>query len=182
MLIGAAVLSGNRNFEGYRGLGSGRAGQLPGLAAAGGGRLCALPVLATMDLTTEPLGEGPGDGKPVFLRDIWPTNAEIDRFIAENVTRELSFARKYADVFGRRELAERCPGAGKARLYAWGRTSRPMCRNLAPRRSMGARLGAIGKIEGVSRARLATRSPPTRSRRAGLRLAFPPAVRHNSDR
>ena len=38
------------------------------------------------------------DGKPVFLKDIWPTSQEIQKFIAENITREL-FLERYADVF-----------------------------------------------------------------------------------
>ena len=92
-LIAASVLSGNRNFEG-RVSPDVQANYLasPPLVVA-----YALAGSVTMDLTTEPLGED-RDGNPVFLKDIWPTNQEIDAFIAENVTREL-FARKYADVF-----------------------------------------------------------------------------------
>ena len=50
-----------------------------------------------MDLTTEPLGDGK-DGKPVFLRDIWPTNEEIATIQRKAVTNEM-FAKRYADVF-----------------------------------------------------------------------------------
>ncbi|MEE9360042.1 MAG: aconitate hydratase, partial [Hyphomicrobium sp.] len=49
------------------------------------------------DLTQEPLGTGK-DGQPVFLKDIWPSSQEIQKFIAENITREL-FVERYADVF-----------------------------------------------------------------------------------
>jgi aconitate hydratase len=49
------------------------------------------------DLTHEPLGTG-RDGQPVFLKDIWPSSQEIQKFIAENITREL-FVERYADVF-----------------------------------------------------------------------------------
>jgi aconitate hydratase len=50
-----------------------------------------------IDLSKEPLGLG-SDGKPVFLKDIWPTNKEIQSFIAKNVTKKM-FKSKYADVF-----------------------------------------------------------------------------------
>jgi aconitate hydratase len=92
-LIGAAVLSGNRNFEG-RVSPDVQANYLasPPLVVA-----YALAGTVTKDLKNEPIGEGK-DGKPVFLKDIWPTTAEIQDFIQKNVTREL-FARKYADVF-----------------------------------------------------------------------------------
>ncbi len=92
-LIGAAVLSGNRNFEG-RVSPDVQANYLasPPLVVAH-----ALAGTVRKDLTKEPIGEG-RDGKPVYLRDIWPSSAEIQEFIEKNVTREL-FARKYADVF-----------------------------------------------------------------------------------
>src|SRR6185295_2908925 len=50
-----------------------------------------------VDLTSEPLGTG-SDGAPVYLRDIWPSNAEIEQFIRDNVTRAM-FETKYSDVF-----------------------------------------------------------------------------------
>ncbi len=92
-LIAAAVLSGNRNFEG-RVSPDVQANYLasPPLVVAH-----ALAGTVTKDLTREPIGED-RDGKPVYLREIWPTAAEIQEFIERNVTREL-FARKYADVF-----------------------------------------------------------------------------------
>ncbi|PYE89302.1 aconitate hydratase AcnA [Phyllobacterium leguminum] len=92
-LIAAAVLSGNRNFEG-RVSPDVQANYLasPPLVVAH-----ALAGTVTKDLTKEPLGEDK-DGNPVFLRDIWPSSQEIQEFIARNVTRKL-FAEKYADVF-----------------------------------------------------------------------------------
>jgi aconitate hydratase len=92
-LIASAVLSGNRNFEG-RVSPDVQANYLasPPLVVA-----YALAGTVTRDLTTEPLGETP-DGKPVYLKDIWPTTQEIQEFIEKYVTREI-FARKYADVF-----------------------------------------------------------------------------------
>ncbi len=92
-LVAAAVLSGNRNFEG-RVSADVQANYLasPPLVVA-----YALAGSVTMDLTKEPLGMG-SDGKPVMLKDIWPTNHEVQQFIADNVTRDL-FMSRYADVF-----------------------------------------------------------------------------------
>ncbi len=92
-LIVAAVLSGNRNFEG-RIHPQVRANYLasPPLVVA-----YALAGCMDTDLTTEPLGQDQA-GNDVFLKDIWPTNAEIDATIAKNVTGEMFHAR-YADVF-----------------------------------------------------------------------------------
>ncbi|MDG1634691.1 aconitase family protein, partial [Bacillus cereus] len=92
-LIAAAVLSGNRNFEG-RVSPDVQANYLasPPLVVAH-----ALAGTVTKDLTKEPLGEDK-DGNPVYLRDIWPSTQEIQDFIAKNVTRKL-FSEKYADVF-----------------------------------------------------------------------------------
>src|SRR5690606_39512142 len=96
-LIAAAVLSGDRNFEG-RVSPDAQAKCLapPPLVVA-----YALAGTVTKDLTREPIGEGK-DGKPVYLRDIWPSTAEIQDFIEKNVTREL-FARK----IGRASCRER---------------------------------------------------------------------------
>jgi aconitate hydratase len=92
-LIAAAVLSGNRNFEG-RVSPDVQANYLasPPLVVA-----YALAGTVQIDLTSEPLGTGK-DGKPVYLRDIWPSNQEIQRFVGENITSEM-FRSKYADVF-----------------------------------------------------------------------------------
>ena len=111
-LIGAAVLSGNRNFEG-RVSPDVQANYLasPPLVVAH-----ALAGTVTRDLTTEPLGEG-RDGKPVYLKDIWPSTREIQDFIAEFVTRDL-FARKYADVF-KGDEHWRAVQAPSGQTYAW---------------------------------------------------------------
>ena len=91
-LIVASVLSGNRNFEGrinpltrFNYLAS------PPLVVA-----YALAGRMDLDLTREPLGIG-SDG-PVFLRDIWPSAAEVQDEIARSVKAE-HFKRQYADVF-----------------------------------------------------------------------------------
>jgi aconitate hydratase len=111
-LIAAAVLSGNRNFEG-RVSPDVQANYLasPPLVVA-----YALAGTVTRDLTTEPLGDD-RDGNPVFLKDIWPDNREIDEFITKNVTREL-FARKYADVFKGDEFWRNVQ-APEGETYAW---------------------------------------------------------------
>ncbi len=92
-IVAAAVLSGNRNFEG-RVSPDVQANYLasPPLVVA-----YALAGSVTRNLATEPLGTGKDD-KPVFLRDIWPTNQEIQQYIAENISREM-FESRYADVF-----------------------------------------------------------------------------------
>ena len=93
-VVAAAVLSGNRNFEG-RVNPDVRANYLasPPLVVA-----YALAGSLQIDITTEPLGQG-SDGKPVYLKDIWPTSAEVQQFIEENITSAL-FKSRYADVFG----------------------------------------------------------------------------------
>src|SRR6202020_1405183 len=88
-----SVLSGNRNFEGritpdvkMNYLAS------PPLVVA-----YALAGTMDLDLTTEPIGTG-SDGQPVYLRDLWPTSAEIDEVVRTAVAAEM-FTRDYASVF-----------------------------------------------------------------------------------
>jgi aconitate hydratase len=88
-----SVLSGNRNFEGrinpdvkMNYLAS------PPLVVA-----YALAGSMDIDITTEPLGTG-SDGEPVYLRDIWPSSAEVQRTIDESIASEM-YTRDYADVF-----------------------------------------------------------------------------------
>ncbi|MCZ2328029.1 aconitate hydratase AcnA [Bartonella sp. F02] len=92
-LIAAAVLSGNRNFEG-RVSPDVQANYLasPPLVV-----VHALVGTVRKDLTKEPLGEDL-NGQPVYLKDIWPTSKEVQEFIEKNVTRKI-FVEKYADVF-----------------------------------------------------------------------------------
>nr|WP_153451724.1 aconitate hydratase AcnA [Sinorhizobium fredii] len=115
-LIAAGVLSGNRNFEG-RISPDVQANYLasPPLVVA-----YALAGTVQKDLTKEPIGDDK-DGKPVYLKDIWPTSQEIQEFIFKYVTREL-YASKYADVFKGDEnwQAVQVP-AGQT--YAWDEAS-----------------------------------------------------------
>ncbi|HKE37613.1 MAG TPA: aconitate hydratase AcnA, partial [Candidatus Baltobacteraceae bacterium] len=92
-LIVAAVLSGNRNFEG-RIHPQVHANYLasPPLVVA-----YALAGRMDVDLTTEPVGTG-SDGKPVYLKDIWPSDSEIEKTIADCITDEM-FKSRYSDVF-----------------------------------------------------------------------------------
>ncbi|MEE4300707.1 MAG: aconitate hydratase AcnA [Pseudomonadales bacterium] len=91
-LVVASVLSGNRNFEG-------RVHQLvrtnwmasPPLVVA-----YAIAGTTKIDLTTDPIGQD-ADGKDVFLKDIWPSTAEV-REVVNQVDAEM-FRRQYADVF-----------------------------------------------------------------------------------
>ncbi|GJD55899.1 aconitate hydratase AcnA [Methylobacterium dankookense] len=93
-VVAAAVLSGNRNFEG-RVNPDVRANYLasPPLVVA-----YALAGSLQVDLTKDPIGKG-SDGQPVYLKDIWPSSAEVAAFIEENITSAL-FKSRYADVFG----------------------------------------------------------------------------------
>ena len=92
-IVAAAVLSGNRNFEG-RVSPDVQANYLasPPLVVAH-----ALAGTVTKNLDVEPIGTGK-DGKPVYLKDIWPTSTEINAFIKKYVTSTI-FKKKYADVF-----------------------------------------------------------------------------------
>ena len=108
----AAVLSGNRNFEGrihaevkMNYLAS------PPLVVA-----YALAGTIDIDLTSEPLGQD-ANGKDVFLRDIWPSNKEIADLVLECVGPEM-FRKNYADVFKGGSLWNQIESSG-GESYAW---------------------------------------------------------------
>ncbi|PWG18308.1 aconitate hydratase AcnA [Salibaculum griseiflavum] len=92
-LVATSVLSGNRNFEG-RISPDVRANYLasPPLVVA-----YALAGDMNINIATDPIAQTP-DGKDVYLKDIWPTQAEIADLVEKTVTRE-AFQSKYADVF-----------------------------------------------------------------------------------
>jgi aconitate hydratase len=92
-LVVGAVLSGNRNFE-ARIHQDVRANYLasPPLVVA-----YAIAGSMMIDITKDPLGIG-GDGQPVYLRDIWPSNHEVADVVARSVSREM-FIDRYSDVF-----------------------------------------------------------------------------------
>jgi len=111
-LVAAAVLSGNRNFEG-RVHAEVRANYLasPPLVVA-----YALAGTVDFDPYTEPLGTGT-DGKPVMLKDIWPTRAEVQGAIDRSIDRAM-FEKVYGQVFdGDDEWKKLSVPSGD--LYAW---------------------------------------------------------------
>jgi aconitate hydratase len=111
-ITACSVLSGNRNFEGrvhpevrMNFLAS------PPLVVA-----YALAGTLDLDLTSEPLGNG-ADGKPVFLKDLWPSDQEVQELLTRSIDSKM-FQQRYAGVFAGDEhwSAIKVP-AGK--LYTW---------------------------------------------------------------
>jgi aconitate hydratase len=115
-LVACAVLSGNRNFE-ARIHPEVKANYLasPPLVVA-----YALAGRMDIDLTTEPLAQAPG-GQDVFLRDLWPSSAEIQETIASAVQGEM-FSNTYADVFTGDEHWRSLP-VPEGELFAWDERS-----------------------------------------------------------
>jgi aconitate hydratase len=111
-LLAVSVLSGNRNFEG-RINPLCRANYLasPPLVVA-----YALAGRMDLDIVNEPLGNDKA-GKPVYLRDIWPTPAEVESTMRSSVTSEM-FRKEYADVFSGDEHWKALP-IPEGDLYAW---------------------------------------------------------------
>lgn len=115
-LVAAAVISGNRNFEGrVHPLVKANYLASPPLVVA-----YALAGTVDIDLDTEPLGNDK-DGTPVYLKDLWPTQQEISDLIATNVKAEM-FKEKYADVFGGSDMWKEIEVSG-GDLYEWNENS-----------------------------------------------------------
>ncbi|MBI1385321.1 MAG: aconitate hydratase AcnA [Rhizobiales bacterium] len=117
-LVAAAVLSGNRNFEG-RVNPDVKANYLasPPLVVA-----YALAGSMQRDLTREPIGTG-RDGAPVHLKDIWPTSKEIAELVRTSITAEM-FEGRYGDVFKGDERWQAMSTSGKAAMtYGWSGNS-----------------------------------------------------------
>jgi aconitate hydratase len=115
-LVVASVLSGNRNFEG-RIQSQVRANYLasPPLVVA-----YALAGKMQIDMTSEPLGTG-SDGQKVYLKDIWPTEREIQETMLKAVKSEM-FRSKYAEVFEGDERWRALPVPAGER-FAWDDSS-----------------------------------------------------------
>ncbi|WP_417481143.1 aconitate hydratase AcnA [Maricaulis sp.] len=115
-LVATSVLSGNRNFEG-RISPDVRANYLasPPLVVA-----YAIAGSMQIDITKEPLGQDP-EGKDVYLKDIWPSSAEIAETVRTCVTPDM-FATRYAHVFQGDE-AWRGIAVPEGINYAWDHTS-----------------------------------------------------------
>ena len=112
-VVAAAVLSGNRNFEG-RIHPQVKANYLasPPLVVA-----YALAGTVDKDLTNEPIGSGQ-DGQPVYLRDIWPTHAEVQDVLSTCITPEM-FQSTYATVFDGPPEWQQVAGAASSELYSF---------------------------------------------------------------
>jgi aconitate hydratase len=129
-LVVAGVLSGNRNFEG-RINPDVKANYLasPPLVVA-----YALAGTTDIDFEKEPIGAGKG-GSPVYLRDIWPTQAEVQAVVDSSVLPEM-FAKQYADVWSKNPKWNAIK-TSEGQLYEWDPASTyiqepPFLENLAP--------------------------------------------------
>ncbi|MEJ8848448.1 aconitate hydratase AcnA [Variovorax rhizosphaerae] len=115
-LVGTAVLSGNRNFEGRI---------HPNVRAAYLGSPALVVVYAltgslTVDVTREAIGTG-SNGQPVYLRDVWPTAREIELAVEGAYEPEI-FREKYADLFDGGEAWDALAGERSER-FPWQATS-----------------------------------------------------------
>ena len=115
-LVCCSVLSGNRNFEGRISLDV-KANYLasPPLVVA-----YALAGSMNIDLVRDPLGHD-SEGNPVFLKDIWPSNAEVSQTIHNSMSSQM-FTERYADVFSGDEIWKAI-GVAQGLTYNWSETS-----------------------------------------------------------
>ena len=115
-LVAAAVLSGNRNFEGrIHSLVKANFLASPPLVVA-----YALAGTVDIDLDKDPLGNG-SDGAPVYLKDLWPTQQEINEVASSSVRAEM-FKERYADVFSGSDMWKDIEVTG-GDLYKWDENS-----------------------------------------------------------
>jgi aconitate hydratase len=115
-LVTVAVLSGNRNFEGrINPLVKASYLASPPLVVA-----FALAGRADIDLDKEPLGEGL-DGKPVYLKDVWPTQQDIDATVGQNLVSQM-FTENYSSVFEGSDAWKAIKVSG-GDLYDWDEAS-----------------------------------------------------------
>ena len=140
-LVVAAALSGNRNFEG-RINPHVKANYLasPPLVVA-----YALAGTVNIDFAAEPLGTG-SDGKPVYLKDVWPTQQEIGAAMAKAVSRKL-FEAKYKDVF-HGDDNWRSIQVEKSPRYKWQKAS-TYIRQPTLFTAMAPKAGTISSIKGA---------------------------------
>ncbi|WP_287788019.1 aconitate hydratase AcnA [Acidiphilium sp.] len=116
-LVAVSVLSGNRNFEG-RVHPNVRANYL-----ASPPLVVAYALLGTMrkDITKDPIGKDK-NGNDVFLKDIWPTTAEIAAMVQSSLTREM-FLDRYGDVFKGPKQWQAIAVEGESDTYRWSDSS-----------------------------------------------------------
>ena len=111
-IVTSAVISGNRNFEGrVHPLVKANYLASPPLVVA-----YALAGTTDIDLTSEPIGTGK-DGNPVYLKDIWPSQAEIQDAIESHIRPDM-FATQYGQAFIGTEEWQKISGASN-QLYSW---------------------------------------------------------------
>jgi aconitate hydratase len=115
-IVASAVISGNRNFEG-RVSPDVKTNYLasPPLVVA-----YALAGSLKINITSDPIGMG-SNGQPVYLKDIWPTNKEIEAAIAQCITSDM-FKARYANVFKGDEYWQKV-SASAGTTYNWSPTS-----------------------------------------------------------
>ncbi|MDP3271469.1 aconitate hydratase AcnA [Limnobacter sp.] len=111
-VIGCAVLSGNRNFEAriHPNLKANFLASPPLVVAY------ALSGKANMDMTSEPIGTG-SDGQPVYLRDIWPSNQEVNALLPTALD-AATFVRLYSNFTEGHDLWNNVP-APEGQVYPW---------------------------------------------------------------
>lgn len=114
-LVAVSVLSGNRNFEG-RVHAKTRANYLasPPLVVA-----YALAGTTDIDLVNDPIGQGTNG--PVYLRDIWPSNAEVQETVRQSLQPEM-FLKQYGNTYSANETWNAIPTGG-GELYGWDEAS-----------------------------------------------------------
>ncbi len=160
-LVAAAVLSGNRNFEGrVNPLVKANYLASPPLVVA-----YALAGSVDIDLATEPLGTG-SDGRAVYLKDIWPSREEVKQVVAGAIGADM-FRKRYENVFQSNPTWNALP-VTSSELYPWDENSTyvqepPFLLDLAPEP------GPIQPLRG----RGCWRPLETRSRRT---ISRPPAI------
>ena len=111
-LVVSSVLSGNRNFEGrVHSLTKTNYLASPPLVVA-----YALAGTTDIDLTQDPIGHD-GDGNPVYLSDIWPTNAEIQATVSDAVEPQM-FLNQYGNAYSSNETWNAIPES-ESELYPW---------------------------------------------------------------
>ena len=108
-----SVLSGNRNFEGRI------SPDIKSNYLASPPLVVAYAIAGSMkiDLYKEPLGQDK-DGNDVYMKDIWPSNAEIESFIQDSLTREM-FVERYSDVFKGTAEWQAIGGTATGETYDW---------------------------------------------------------------
>ncbi|SMH54532.1 aconitate hydratase AcnA [Azospirillum agricola] len=140
-LVVGAVLSGNRNFEG-------RVNPHTRANYLASPPLCVAYALAgnlLVDLTRDPIGTG-SDGQPVYLKDIWPSNREVQDAIAASLTADM-FRSRYSDVFKGPEQWQAIATA-EGQTYQWQDSSTYV--KLPPFfADLGKTPGAVSDVKGA---------------------------------